>query len=52
MYIGYWCESQKERDYKEDQDVGLVLLHVIIPVAPTWSTGHPFHFIFLILDSW
>jgi hypothetical protein len=22
MDIGYWCESQKERDHYEDQDVG------------------------------
>jgi hypothetical protein len=22
MHIEYWWESQKERDYKEDQDVG------------------------------
>jgi hypothetical protein len=22
MYIGYWWESQKERDPKEDQDIG------------------------------
>jgi hypothetical protein len=22
MHIGYWWESQKERDYLEDQDVG------------------------------
>jgi hypothetical protein len=23
MHIGYWWESQKERDYYEDQDVGV-----------------------------
>jgi hypothetical protein len=22
MHVGYWWESQKERDNKEDQDVG------------------------------
>jgi hypothetical protein len=22
MHIGYWWESQQERDHKEDQDVG------------------------------
>jgi hypothetical protein len=22
MHIGHWWESQKERDYSEDQDVG------------------------------
>jgi hypothetical protein len=22
MHIGYWLESQKERDYWEDQDIG------------------------------
>jgi hypothetical protein len=22
MHIGYWWESQNERDHKEDQDVG------------------------------
>jgi hypothetical protein len=23
MYIRYWWESQKERDHKEDQDIGV-----------------------------
>jgi hypothetical protein len=22
IYIGYWWESQKEKDHQEDQDVG------------------------------
>jgi hypothetical protein len=22
MHIGYWWESQKDKDHKEDQDVG------------------------------
>jgi hypothetical protein len=22
IHIGCWCESQKERDHKEDQDIG------------------------------
>jgi hypothetical protein len=22
MYVGFWWESQKERDYYEDQDIG------------------------------
>jgi hypothetical protein len=33
IYIGYWCERQKERDHLEDRDVGgLIILKPILEV--------------------
>jgi hypothetical protein len=28
MHIGYWWESQKERDHQEDQDVSVWILEI------------------------
>jgi hypothetical protein len=37
MHVGYWWESQKERDYKEEQDVdGWIVLKSILDKEDGW----------------
>jgi hypothetical protein len=38
MHIEYWWESQKDRDYKKDQDVGgWIILKWILEIYIGWG---------------
>jgi hypothetical protein len=47
MHIGYWWESQKERDHWEDQDVGVDN----IKMDPKQIGWHGVHWIDMVQDK-